>query len=293
MLSSSSASTPLKPTSAMVDPGPSAPDFRRVAIFMAIAIFLSSALSLPLALGLLPEVFLALLVPLAQLAPLIAALFVRRSGTHLRTELALAVPSWSRLLLAVAVAVGLFSLVPTVRFLLGIAIGVPSMLEALPPVLVAVPIVLVMQSVFAIGEEVGWRGWLHGQLRSLGFWPMALLIGAMWAVWHLPVLITLGLDGRSMITYLGTILAAAPLLSALRDYSGAVWAAVLGHGLLNSLRVALEQNTLGVPTQMQAWVLDIGTWVLWILAAWLLLRLRGLARVDHPGSGGDSDLTGG
>jgi hypothetical protein len=38
------------------------------------------------------------------------------------------------------------------------------------------------------GEEIGWRGFLHAQLRPLGFWRNALFTGLFWLGWHLPLL---------------------------------------------------------------------------------------------------------
>jgi membrane protease YdiL (CAAX protease family) len=45
-------------------------------------------------------------------------------------------------------------------------------------------------SVFAIFEEVGWRGYLSPKLASLGInsYLAAALIGVVWASWHLPYL---------------------------------------------------------------------------------------------------------
>jgi hypothetical protein len=38
------------------------------------------------------------------------------------------------------------------------------------------------------GEEIGWRGFVHGELRPLGFWRNALVTGLLWLGWHLPLL---------------------------------------------------------------------------------------------------------
>jgi len=34
-------------------------------------------------------------------------------------------------------------------------------------------------------EEVGWRGYLQGELKDMKPWTQALIIGTMWFVWHL------------------------------------------------------------------------------------------------------------
>lgn len=259
------------------DPVATSIPVRRAGLFFLLATAVSVVLSLPVAAGLLPETALGLVVPLAQLSPLLAALLVRRRDEPWWRSLVLHVPSGKALLIAALAAVVAFTVVPLARMLLGVALGVDPLAGG-PPllgVLLAVPVVLVMQSVFAIGEEAAWRGWLHSALATLGFWRMSLVIGLMWALWHLPVVLALGLHGREMLSYLGTIVAVAPLLSALRHLSGTAWAAILGHGLLNSLRVALEQNVLGPVGPATLWVLDLGSWALWIAVAWMILRIGG------------------
>lgn len=260
------AATAGLPSSTPIAP---AVDRRRVLGFLALATALSTLLSLPFAFGLLPASAVALVVPVAQLSPLLAALVVRERGTRIRDTFALTVPSWSRLAVLSVLAVAAFALVPLLRTVLGIALGTPLVADGdvVRMLLAALPAVLLMQGVFAIGEELGWRGWLQNSLRPLGFWPAALVTGLLWALWHLPVVLALGLEGPVMVSYLGTIVAVAPLLAALRAGSGTVWVAVLGHGLLNSVTVAIEQNLLGEPTLAVAWTLEIASWALWIVAA--------------------------
>lgn len=62
------------------------------------------------------------------------------------------------------------------------------------PVPVAVTVVLALTAVNllvsvipALGEEIGWRGWLWRQLKPLGF-TGAIVVGALiWSLWHLPI----------------------------------------------------------------------------------------------------------
>lgn len=46
--------------------------------------------------------------------------------------------------------------------------------------LLAIPFGAVFNSIFAFGEEIGWRGWLLPALRPLGTWPALLLSGVIW-----------------------------------------------------------------------------------------------------------------
>ena len=257
-------------------PGPIA--LMRVLGFAVLAIGASTLLSVPFALGLVPEEALGLAVPLAQLTPLLAVLAVRRRDQRLRDALGLVVRDRRRLLIGLAAALAAFALVPVLRILLGAVTGAslwaPS--GSLLAVALAVPAVAALQSLFAIGEETGWRGWLQLRLAPWGFWPAALTVSAMWALWHLPIVVALGFGAREAIAYLIVIVAVGPLLSALRELGACVWPAVVGHGLLNSLRVALEQN-LVVPLGERpspGWLLfEVAGCVLWIGAAVAVRRL--------------------
>lgn len=276
--------TPTAPAPAVgitppVGPVPHRPDALRVGLFLLLALAVSTALALPFAVSWVPAEAVGLAVPLAQLAPLAAALVVRRREGRWYRDLALTVPSWRALAVTAAALVVVIALVPLLRVLLGLALGAPVAADLpLLSLTLAVPMVWLVQSLFAIGEEAGWRGWLHRELAPLGFWPAAMLTGVMWALWHLPIVLALGLQGREAIGYLATIVTVAPLLAAAREVSGTAWAAVIGHGLLSSLRVAIDQNVLGALDPATAWTLEIVSWVLWIAVAWSVLRLVGPLR---------------
>jgi uncharacterized protein len=68
-------------------------------------------------------------------------------------------------------------------------------LEALP-----VPYVLLIalegffagisiNALFAFGEEAGWRGYLTKSLKGSNFWTASLFSGAVWGLWHAPLII--------------------------------------------------------------------------------------------------------
>jgi len=43
--------------------------------------------------------------------------------------------------------------------------------------------------VFALGEELFWRGYLFSQVEARGFWPASLYIGVAWGLWHAPLIL--------------------------------------------------------------------------------------------------------
>src|SRR5699024_221265 len=59
---------------------------------------------------------------------------------------------------------------------------------------------LIPNSLLALGEDLGWRGWLLPSLLPLGTWPALLITGALWGFWHAPLVLlgyNFGLTGPS------------------------------------------------------------------------------------------------
>ena len=104
------------------------------------------------------------------------------------------------------------------------------------------PFMLVGAFLRALGEEIGWRGFLFPALRSIwAFNQSALVSGIIWAAWHFPAIIYGGLPYNSSglpiwyeLTTIGiTIVAMSYVLSYARERSGSVWIAALLHGVFN------------------------------------------------------------
>lgn len=96
---------------------------------------------------------------------------------------------------------------------------------------------ITVNAIAAFGEELGWRGFLQKNLGFLGFWKMSFLIGAIWGIWHAPLILhghnypqhpVLGVGMMTLWTML-----LAPLFSYVRLKSGSVIAASILHGTLN------------------------------------------------------------
>ncbi|MBW9093484.1 CPBP family intramembrane metalloprotease [Microbacterium jejuense] len=116
----------------------------------------------------------------------------------------------------------------------------------LPPVAVlvalqfaALPFGALVNSLLAFGEELGWRGWLQTALLPLGTWPALLITGAVWGLWHAPVILRgynfARPDIAGVLLMVGGCVAWGVLFGWLRLRSASLWPAVLAHGSLNAL----------------------------------------------------------
>jgi membrane protease YdiL (CAAX protease family) len=141
--------------------------------------------------------------------------------------------------------------------------------------------------IFALGEELGWRGFLLPNLMSLGQWKAILVSGLIWGIWHAPA-VAQGLNYPGypvagvfmMIVFcilLGTI------FSWLYLNTKSPWVAALAHGAINA--------TAGLPVMFlqpgfnMAFGGTIATPVAWLgmvlFIGWLVLSKRLPVRVQE------------
>ncbi len=163
--------------------------------------------------------------------------------------------------------------------------------ERLPllwPVLAALAVLLgpIINSLPAFGEELGWRGYLLPKLLFLGELRACLASGAIWGLWHAPVIVQgynfprHPLAGVLIMTVgcalLGTI------LGWLRLRSGSVFTATLAHGTLNAAAGMPLLLMPGIDTAYGGLLLGTAGWLPMLLTVLVLLgtgRLAG-ARVQ-------------
>ncbi|MCX7513514.1 CPBP family intramembrane glutamic endopeptidase [Frateuria hangzhouensis] len=91
----------------------------------------------------------------------------------------------------------------------------------------------------ALGEEIGWRGFLAPALVArLGFTGGALVTGAIWAAWHLPILLFADYNAGTpwwfaMPCFVVLVLSSSVVMTWLRLRSGSLWTAAVMHASHN------------------------------------------------------------
>jgi uncharacterized protein len=105
----------------------------------------------------------------------------------------------------------------------------------------ALTIAPIINCIFALGEELGWRGFLLPRLIQAGMsqWKALFLSGTIWGIWHAPVIVQ-GLNypehpilGVLLMIVFCTLLGV--IFGWLQLAGGSVWAPTLAHGTLNAV----------------------------------------------------------
>ena len=100
----------------------------------------------------------------------------------------------------------------------------------------------------ALGEEIGWRGYALPRLQARrSALSASLIIGPIWALWHLPLWLT-GAPGRTPILYAAFVVSAFALSVLLtwvyNSTGGSLLLVVLLHATIN-LPIRLLYDSLG------------------------------------------------
>ena len=298
---------------------------RAIIVFLLIAFGLSWLLALPLWLsgdGLatwdgLGVVVLGVGIMLTPaIAALVACLAIERpaKGTRLRTLGLSSGVSARRLIVYLALGV----VVPVVLILVALPIGAllgvypadfvglsgfRALLDAqlseagvgpLPipiELLVALQFVQVLAGVGinlipALGEELGWRGWLLPKLMRFGAVPAILISGVIWGLWHAP-LVLLGYNYPTAPGWLGVVcmigmcIVVGGVFGWLRIRGGSVWPAAVAHAAFNAAAgfflVFAEKGAVIDTTQA-----TILGWSGWIVPALLVIVLLAIGGFRAP-----------
>jgi uncharacterized protein len=108
-----------------------------------------------------------------------------------------------------------------------------------PALVLDLVVSLIVSSLFALGEEVGWRGYMLPRLLQIGPIAAMLVTGFLQSLWHLPIMMTTDLYHPGANLWIAvplfviTITLAGVFFGALRMKTGSVWPAAIAHGAVN------------------------------------------------------------
>jgi len=181
-----------------------------------------------------------------------------------------------------ALSVFAFPVTIAVVLALGLLLGASTISSFTVPAFVKAMIPLaVTYFIFALFEEVGWRGYLAPKVYGLSDGLLGhALVGVVWASWHFPYLRELWAHtSEGLVTLLprfilGTIVFAV-VYGEIRIRTGSVWPAVLMHWMGNTLANTLLTGVAGEGfvsfVQGKEWLGSFGVEGLLVIAVFALL----------------------
>ena len=130
------------------------------------------------------------------------------------------------------------------------------------------------------GEELGWRGYALPRLaRNFGLGAASLILGVIWAAWHLPLFFMLGGDtlGQSFPFYVIQVTGLSVVIAWLYMKTGSLLLTMLLHAAINNTKDIVPSVVTGASNP---WVLHASPagWLtlslIWLCALWFLLDMR-------------------
>ena len=143
-------------------------------------------------------------------------------------------------------------------------------------------------------EEPGWRGLALPKLQEhYAPVPATLLLGVVWALWHLPLLATGPTEFHGLASFVElapttgvrilNIVGVAFVLTWIYNATGSVLLAILAHTGFNTANSTLVPLPLEViSTGDSTTILVVTTVVLWVVVVVLLVGTRGRLGYDDP-----------
>jgi len=150
-----------------------------------------------------------------------------------------------------------------------------------------------VNAVPTLGEEFGWRAYLHQKLMVLGWRRAMLWMGLIWGAWHWPILAmgyNYGLDYAGapwlgMLLFLWITFHLGVLFGWLTLHGRSVWPAVIGHGAFNGIAAVGVLFVQGEPHPLLGPLPIglIGSLPLALVGTWLWLRAPSVEQaLVHP-----------
>jgi membrane protease YdiL (CAAX protease family) len=144
-------------------------------------------------------------------------------------------------------------------------------------------IALVFSTPVQAGEEIGWRGYALPRLSArLGLSSASIVLGVIWACWHLPFFLISGTEttGQSFPLYLLSVTALSVAMAWLYwRANGSLLLTMLMHAAINNTMnivpsaVSDATSAFSLSSSQVAW---LSVALLWICAAYFLVRMRGV-----------------
>ncbi len=141
---------------------------------------------------------------------------------------------------------------------------------------------VLLSLITAAGEEIGWRGLLVPELAKLtGFRNLSLISGAIWALWHAPLILFANYHGEgtstlySLTCFAVMVVGMSFVMAWVRLSSGSLWPAALLHATHNLFVQGVFDSATVNGGPPDYWVGEFGAGLALTVAVTAYLLTRG------------------
>lgn len=119
-----------------------------------------------------------------------------------------------------------------------------------------------MSMATALGEEIGWRGFLAPRVAALaGFLPSVLIVGLIWGSWHMPLILLGSYNAETELwvaipCFMALVLGVSLITAWLRLKSGSLWPAAIVHASHNLFIQRVFTPLTGPRGEVTPYVID-------------------------------------
>lgn len=156
---------------------------------------------------------------------------------------------------------------------------------------------IIISTPFQAGEEIGWRGYALPRLADLlGFRVGSVVLGLIWALWHLPLFFLPGADkyGQAFPVWLLSVTALSVALAFLyANTNGSLLLTMIMHSALNQtigIVPSASANASNPFTFKASLVMWLTTALMWVAAGYFLVRMPKML-VSHADSASQGEAT--
>lgn len=136
-----------------------------------------------------------------------------------------------------------------------------------------------INTLFAVGEELGWRAFLLPRLLPLGQGRAIVLSGVIWGIWHAPAIAQgHNYPGHPVLgpfLMIGFTVLSGAILSWLYLRTRSVWAPALAHGAMNAIAALPLLFLAGVDMTLGGTLASLVGWIpMALFVGWLVWTKR-------------------
>ena len=135
-----------------------------------------------------------------------------------------------------------------------------------------------INTIFALGEELGWRGYLLPKLLPLGQVPAMLVSGVIWGIWHAPAI----LQGHNYpdhpVLGVGMMIVFTTLLGTFFSWlylkTRSPWAPALSHGTVNAVTSLPLLFLTGTNLSLGGALTSVSGWIALALVVGIMIGMK-------------------